>query len=52
MVTVGKTTVDSDSFAEFLKQNMETIKKITPKNPTIKKDDEWVKETFMTKPML
>lgn len=28
-------------FNDFIKNNMEFIKRITPMNPTISKDDEW-----------
>ena len=31
--------------ANFITENIETIKSTTPVNPTIKKDDEWRNET-------
>ena len=34
----------SISFSDFIKANREKIADITPKNPTISKDDEWRKE--------
>lgn len=37
--------LESDNFNEFLKMNKEIINNITPKNPTISKNDEWVSET-------
>ena len=33
-------------FKKFIKDNKNIIDKITPKNPIIKKDDEWVKENW------
>lgn len=33
--------ITNDEFNAFLKANMGFIKKITPLNPTISKDDEW-----------
>lgn len=32
-------------FSEFVKQNRDKILQTTVQNPSIKKDDEWVKET-------
>jgi len=43
---IASTVKKENIFAEFLKTNQEKIQKITPKNPIIKKDDEWAKETF------
>ncbi|MDD3414034.1 MAG: hypothetical protein PHY47_08535 [Lachnospiraceae bacterium] len=37
--------IDNNFFNEFLKINKSKIDTITPKNPTISKDDEWNKET-------
>ena len=37
--------ISNSDFAEFIKQNKEKIIKTTPYNPSIKKDDEWVKES-------
>ena len=37
--------VDNKFFNEFLRLNKTKINAITPKNPTISKDDEWAKET-------
>lgn len=37
--------VDNNLFTEFLRLNKNKINAITPKNPTIPKDDEWTKET-------
>jgi hypothetical protein len=37
--------IDNNFFNEFLKLNKNKINTITPKNPTIKKDDEWARET-------
>lgn len=34
------------SLADFIKKNRTKINSITPKNPCIKKDDEWRKEDF------
>lgn len=31
-------------FDNFLKDNIEEIKRITPKSPMISKDDEWINE--------
>ena len=36
----------NDRFKEFLKQNAELIERITPKNSTISKNDEWYNEDF------
>ncbi len=36
----------NEEFNEFLKVNKEKINVITPKNPTIKKDDEWAREDW------
>lgn len=36
--------VDNNFFNNFLKLNKAKINAITPKNPTISKDDEWAKE--------
>ncbi len=33
------------NFSEFVKQNRDKILENTVSNPTIKRDDEWVKET-------
>lgn len=33
--------ITNEEFDAFLKANMDFIKKITPLNPTISKDDEW-----------
>lgn len=33
-------------FNRFLKNNMEFIKQITPMNPTISKDDEWITNDY------
>ena len=33
-------------FNKFLKDNMEFIKQITPMNPTILKDDEWIMNDY------
>ncbi len=40
-----KTLEKTVDFQEFLKQNRDKIIAITPKNPTIAKDDEWWDET-------
>ena len=37
--------IDNNFFNEFIKLNKAKINAITPKNPTISKDDEWAKET-------
>lgn len=31
-------------FKKFLEQNKEKIEAVTPKNPSVPKDDEWIKE--------
>lgn len=36
--------IDNNFFNEFLKLNKAKINAITPKNPTITKDDEWRNE--------
>lgn len=36
----------NEQFNEFLRLNRSKIAKITPKNPTISKNDEWYRETF------
>ncbi|MFA9465600.1 MAG: hypothetical protein ACERKN_15050 [Velocimicrobium sp.] len=36
--------IDNNFFNDFLKLNKTKINAITPKNPTISKDDEWAKE--------
>ena len=33
-------------FNKFLKDNMEFIKQITPMNPVISKDDEWITNDY------
>lgn len=38
--------IDNDYFNKLLKVNKLKIDAITPKNPTITKDDEWNQETF------
>lgn len=38
--------IDNNYFNEFLRLNKAKIDAMTPKNPTISKDDEWVNETF------
>lgn len=38
--------IDNDYFNKLLKVNKSKIDAITPKNPTIAKDDEWNQETF------
>jgi hypothetical protein len=37
--------IDNNIFNEFLRANKSKIDAITPKNPVISKDDEWVEET-------
>lgn len=39
----------NDLFNEFLKVNVTKINCITPKDPIIYKDDEWVNEIFWDK---
>lgn len=34
-------SISNEKFKEFLQENKELIDSITPKNPTILKDDEW-----------
>lgn len=38
--------IDNNFFNEFLKINKAKIDAVTPKNPTISKDDEWRNEDF------
>ena len=37
---------ENDIFNKFLLENSAKINSITPKNPSISKDDEWRTETF------
>lgn len=39
-------TVNDFSLTEFIKANSARIHSITPRNPTIKKNDEWRDEDF------
>lgn len=39
----------NETLANLLKANMSVIKKTTPSNPPIKKDDEWRNETCWDK---
>lgn len=39
----------NDLFNEFLKVNVTRINRITPKDPIISKDDEWIDEIFWDK---
>jgi hypothetical protein len=45
MNTNAAVKIDNNFFNDFLKLNKNKIIAITPKNPTIKKDDEWTRET-------
>jgi hypothetical protein len=40
------TKKENDIFNKFLLENSAKINAITPKNPSISKDDEWRTETF------
>lgn len=44
-IAINKPKKDYDvqmrEFNDFLKRNIEFIKRVTPTNPTISKDDEW-----------
>ena len=35
----------SIDFSEFVKKNRDKILRVTPQNPSVKRDDEWVKES-------
>lgn len=37
---------ENEKFNEFIKENKVKIDKITPKNPTITKNDEWAREDW------
>ncbi len=43
---VSEARKKNDEFNEFLKANKDKIDAITPKNPTISKDDEWNDEKY------
>lgn len=38
--------ISNDNFKELLQKNKELIDSITPKNPTISKEDEWATDPF------
>lgn len=41
MAANAKAIVNQSMFDDFLKQNMDKINAIVPKNPSISEDDEW-----------